>query len=287
MTQEAAPANPLEGEVPASPASEQPEVQPAPVSGPEEQAPEGEPAVGETQPAWASITEASAVLEHESIKPLVEESNATASKTSYDKAYTDVQARLQPIYQKTRETLDNISTANEDILTQLRRAVEDKVLDGRALEDLFRHHRPALDTLRGVQVSETVGNVLGDLAQRIGFTISPDVVLNYQDWQAGKSQDKGFLDGFVDDVKRNLGDGSMTLAKAEEMAKKQSKKDLDEYKAANAAAQQAQGTPVGAIAPGSSAGSGKNPAEAWVEAGCPDHGPLKEAYQASLGNEYR
>lgn len=254
MTQEAAPANPLEGELPASPASEQPEVQPAPASGPEGQPPEGEEA-GAEPPPWASITEASAVLDHEAIRPLVEESNATASKTSYDQAYGDVQGRLQPLYAKNRETLNSITAANDDILTQIRRAREDNVLDGRTLEDLLRHHRPALDTLRGVQVSETVGNVLGDLAQRFGFTISPDVVMNFEDWRAGKSEDKAFMDGFIEDVRRNLGSGVMTKAEAEDMAKKQSEKNLNEYKAANAAAQQAAGgTPVGALAPGSPAG---------------------------------
>ncbi len=259
MTQEAAPANPLEGEIPASPALEQPDIQPAPESGPEGEAPEGEVPGAEPAPfasiAGTSIADASAVLEHDDIRPLVEEGKAAASKTSYDTAYADVQSRLQPIYSKNRETLDDITAANEDILTQIRRAREDNVLDVRALEDLFRHHRPALDALRGVQVSETVGNVLGDLAQRFGFTISPDVVMNYEDWKAGKSEDKAFLNGFIEDVKRNLGGDMLTKVEAEDMAAKRSKKDLDEYKAANAAAQQAQGgTPVGALAPGSPAG---------------------------------
>ncbi len=265
MTQEVAPANPLEGTVPDSPASEQPEVQPAPVSGPEGEAPEGEVAGAETQPSpLATITaeNASAVLEHEAIRPLVEESNTAAAKTSYDKAYADVQGRLQPLYAKNRETLNGITTANEDILTQINRAREDNVLDGRTVEDLFRRHGPALDALRGVQVAETVGNVLGDLAQRIGFTVSPDVVMDYEDWKAGKSQDKTFLEGFVADVRRSLGNDTLTKAEAEEMAKKRSEKDLSEYKAANAAAQQAQGgAPVGALAPGSPAGGIKKYSE--------------------------
>ena len=273
MTQEAAPANPLEGEIPASPAPEQPDIQPAPEPGPEGEVPEGEVAGAPPAPfasiAGTSIADASAVLEHDDIRPLVEEGKAAASKTSYDTAYADVQARLQPIYSKNRETLDGISTTADDILTQIRRAREDNALDGRALEDLFRHHRPALDALRGVQVSETVGNVLGDLAQRFGFTISPDVVMNYEDWKAGKSEDKAFLNGFIEDVKRNLGGDVLTKAEAEEMAAKRSKKDLDEYKAANAASQQARGgEPHGALAPGSPAG-GKSDKELLADPSTP------------------
>jgi hypothetical protein len=254
MTQEAtsAPTNPLEGTIPNSPASEQPVTeQPAPESGPEGEAPEGEAAGAETQPEpapWASITEASAVLEHEAIRPLVEESN----KTAYDKAFSDVQGRLQPIYTRNRETLDGINTAAADILTEFRRAREDNVLDKRTVEDLLRHHGRALDTLRGVQVTDTVGNVLGDLAQRMGFTASPATQMGYQDWKEGRAEDTAFLDDFVQDMKRGIGQDMVTKEEAEKLATKR----LNDYKATQAKqqeVQQASGKGPN-LAPGSPAG---------------------------------
>jgi hypothetical protein len=79
--------------------------------------------------------------------------------------------------------------------------------------------------------------------------------MGYEDWRGGKSKSTAFLDGFVEDVKRQLGNDMVTKQDAEEMAEKRSKKRLDEYKAANAATQQARpGEPVGTFAPGSPAG---------------------------------
>jgi len=72
------------------------------------------------------------------------------------------------------------------------------------------------------------------------------------------SQDDTFLTDFFDKLVEAKTEGMVSKQDAEEIAVKRSKKVLDEYKTALAAAQQAKGgAPVGTFVPGSSAGGGR------------------------------
>lgn len=254
-------------EQPFSPApAELVEQQPPPEPRPEEVAPSGEETVVEEVPSpWGSIREPKDVLEHEDIRPLVEERLEAGKTEAYDKAYSDVQARLQPLALKRNEHVESISGSAEQILTVLRRAQQDGTLDQRAVEDIFTQHRSALDALRGVHQGIGVGAAISQIAQTLGLVISPAVQMAYGDWSAGKSTSMDFLNDFAADVKAKA--AKEEVREAEEKGRQKGLKEAQGAQAELAATRQ-RGKEGANLTPGSPAG-GKSDDELLLDPNTP------------------
>ncbi len=126
---------PIPAEAPvetATPETPEPAAAPEAVEGVEEGV---EPTV-ET-PAWATVTDVEELFEN----PEVQAHHARSVQEAHDTAYSELQGHMQPLLQGNKQTLEQIASASESIVTTLNRAVEDQVLDKRAVEDLMRTHR--------------------------------------------------------------------------------------------------------------------------------------------------
>lgn len=233
------------------PQAEQP-LSPAPVelaeTTPTEPRPEGEPPVGDEVGAevkpWASM-EAKDVLEHEDFHPLLEERD----QTTYDRAYGDVQGRLQPLILKRNEAVESAGQSMEEMRVSLTRAVEDGTFDGRTAEDLLRRHRSAFEALNGVHQANGVGTAMTRIAHEMGLSIGPAVELAFNDWAAGKGS-LDFLKDFAADVKAKAAKDEIKGAED-----KGYQRGLKEGKAGQASQQKSQATGGPVVAP-SSAGVG-------------------------------
>lgn len=253
---------------PLTPQSEEPALGPAPrepsIEAPEpttqETPPADEVGDGETPPAPFGGMPANEVMEHDDIRPLVEERVETGRKESYDKAYSDIQARLSPLATKGNELLEAAKTSADQVLVTLRRAAQDGTLDQRAVEDLLMMHKPQLDALGGVHRARGVKEALDGIASLVGVRMSPAAEMGFQEWAAGKSPDSGFVNDFVGDIKSHI-----TKEIAKEAEEKGFQRGLKEGKAAQAAKQKVQ-TPTGEpnISPGSPGGGHKYTAAQWT-----------------------
>lgn len=277
---------PAEGEEPTAPAAPAETPAPEPAAEPAEGAEEGAEQTVQA-PSWDGVRETLQGLEDidhdelfglEAVKPALDKKIQDA----HDDAYQELQGHMQPFLQGNKQKLDAIEQATEDITTRLSRAAEDGNLDRRAVEDLLRSHRPAFQALNqtyqsigfweGVrQYVNLVGQETGDASVAMSFlprvermennipdpTFMKDLVRKLTTKADDEGQKAGYKKGRTDE-KRAVGE--TTKAKQRE-------------------------TEGPTLAPGTPAGGGKNPAEAWADAGFPDKGPLKEAYQASLGSE--
>lgn len=293
MTQETPTLKPPEAPPPAE--METPTAPAAPAEAPQEPAApaEGAEAVAEPTveaPPWANVTTeqgVDALFEIEDVKAFHEDEKQKAR----DEGYQTLQSHMQPTLQANQQQLASIGEAADGILNSLNKAHREQTFSDEAVSDLMRQHKGAFAALNGTY-------------QAVGFW---EGVRQYVQGIAQASGDMGLALPFIERLNRMqhstqadpitgerkpVGDPTFLpdfVKKVTEKARKEGddvgyKRGLKEGKAAKAATQQVpQG--AGVLAPGSPAGSGKNPAEAWASAGFPDHGPLKEAYQASLGNE--
>ena len=122
---------PAEAPVPETVTPETPETA-APAEGVEE-------SVEPTVAAWAEISKDNAedLFKIEEVKAI----HNRGIQDAHDQAYSEIQGHMQPLLQGNKQTLEQISTAAESIMTTLNRAAEDGALDKRTVEDLFRTHR--------------------------------------------------------------------------------------------------------------------------------------------------
>ena len=112
---------------------------------------EAEPPEEPTPPAWAGVQEAEELFDLEDVKPIIERREQIAG----DRAYERVKEVMQPSVQANTQTLAQISTAVESVMTTLNRAAEDGALDKRTVEDLMRTHRAEFAALN--QQYQSVG----------------------------------------------------------------------------------------------------------------------------------
>lgn len=145
MTQETPTLSPPEAPLPAE------ETQLTPPGAPAEPQPEpaaeaeGAEVVEEPTAPWANVAsdDLDGLFEVEDVKA----HHQKGVQEAHDTAYQELQGHMQPLLQGNKQALDRIGDASEVVLTALNRAVEDQVLDKRAVEDLLRTNRDAFAAL--------------------------------------------------------------------------------------------------------------------------------------------
>jgi hypothetical protein len=202
-----------------------------------------EPPEGESPPppAWANVQEVEELFDLEDVKPIVERRELVAG----DRAYERVKEAMQPAIQANKQTLDQISTVAESIMTTLNRAAEDGALDKRAVEDLMRTHRSEFAALNQQYqavgfwegVKQYITTLLGNDAPTFTARLEkmqqnipdPTFATDMQKKLRAQGNKEGYDEGY--------------------------KKGLKEGKTAQATQQQVQAAPGGAnLTPGAAAG---------------------------------
>lgn len=276
---------PAEGEEPTAPAAPAETLTPEPAAQAEGAEEVTEPTV--QAPSWDGVRETLQGLEDidhdelfglEAVKPALDR----RVQDAHDTAYQELQGHMQTFLQGNKQKLDAIAEATEDITTRLSRAAEDGNLDRRTVEDLLRSHRPAFAALNqtyqsigfweGVrQYVDLVGQETGDASVAMSFL--PRV----------ERMENNIPDPtFMKDLVRKLTTQAHATGRDEGYRKGRS----DEKRAAGETTKVQQRKTEGpTLAPGTPAGGGGNPEEVWVKAGCPESGPLKQAYETWLGGQ--
>lgn len=153
---------------------EQPGGGPAPAEGGEGGAQKTEP------PAWAAIPEASGVLEHESIAPLVEERVNTAREAAKKEGHSEAHRRLQPLMDRQQDTLRGIDerltrfSTDWNRLTRAKDADGNPAIDPARLQDLLDDNRESLAALGGLHRNEGVWSGAAGLVKELANAMSSD-----------------------------------------------------------------------------------------------------------------
>jgi hypothetical protein len=144
-------------------------LEPAPLSEPAQAEPGGEPAQVEGEkvgaektepPAWATVSDASELLDHEGVKPLHEERLNTARETAKKEGASETHRRLQPLIDRQQDTLRGIDekvgrfTDSWNRIARTKDAEGNPVIDKAALQDLLDDNREAFAALGGLRQSE-------------------------------------------------------------------------------------------------------------------------------------
>jgi len=183
---------------------------------------------------------------------------------------------FDPHMQRQEATLNNLYQEGMKLRRTMKQMVDDQTWDGRSAENWAADHQDFINALNGAYWGAGIQRTLNQLAEAAGDRhLISDMHNRLVSFLQGQ-HDPSFMEDFV---------GRLAEPKVKEGIKAAEEKGyqrgLKENRAALAAqqqVQQAQGAGAN-LAPGSPAGSGKTPEQAWVEAGCPESGALKEAYQ--------
>ena len=241
------PQPPPEG-APAEPASETPEGQ-------------GEPQEGQTN-TWEGLEQKEwfpAVLEERDRKR-DEEREPGLRKDMKREAYKD----FDPHQQRAEASFANSLQVGQGMARTLRRFQEDGNWSAAEANRWAEDNQPAWDAMNGSHWGKGASHVFQQLASVSGDSnIMPAMSVRLGRILFGESdgqgnvrpvQDQTFLTDFFDKLVEAKTEGMVSREDAETMVAKAKESAIKEYKAANAAAQQAGGAPVGALAPGSPAG---------------------------------
>ena len=174
---------------------------------------------------------------------------------------------FDPHQQRAEAHFSNTLQVGQNMARTLRRLVEDNNWSAAEANRWAEDNGSAWEALNGAHWSKGAAHIFQQLAAATGDSnIMPAMSTRLNRLLHGESdgqgntrpvQDETFLADFLGRLVEAKTEGMVSKTEAEEMAKKRSEKDLSEYKAANAAAQQGQGGAVGARAPGSPAGGTK------------------------------
>lgn len=153
---------------------EQPSGEPAQVEGGEGGAQEPE------APAWATVTEASELFEHESVKPLHEERLNAARETAKKEGASETHRRLQPLIDRHQDTLRGIDGKMEEFTKQWTRLARAKgtddqpLVDPARLQDLLDDNREAFAALSGVHRNEGIWSGAAGLVKELADAMHSD-----------------------------------------------------------------------------------------------------------------
>ncbi len=271
--------------------------QPPPEGAPAEPAPEtpegqGEPQEGQTS-TWEGLEQNEwfpAALEERDRKR-DEEREPGLRKDAKREAYKD----FDPHQQRAEASFANALQVGQGMARTLRRFQEDGNWSAAEANRWTEDNQAAWDAMNGSHWGKGASHVFQQLASASGDpSVMPAMSNRLNRLLHGESdgqgnvrqvQDEAFLADFFDKLVEAKTERMVTKEEAEEMATKRSKKDLDEYKAANAAAQQAQGTPVGALAPGSPAGGLPMSYEAYMNRTPQEDAAMTEETHRQMFNE--
>lgn len=258
---ESPPAGTPESPSPAPPQSLAPEAAPAappqeaaPEPGPDATPPEGEPEGTPKEPAakiWASFENAQAALDHPDVVPHLEERDRAA----HERAYSDVQSRMQPILQKNEAHLASIDKGMTGFMNAFNDAVDEGTLDEKTVGKLFRNHADALAGINGQ--ARTMGHeggvnaALAGLLQQAGAS---DKIAAFQD-RIRKTRDGLSDPTLVEDALKAM--VSDEVAKAKERWEKDEGKLVRERVEAQVRNEKRLEQPAPAEPKGGSAGGGK------------------------------
>ena len=239
---------------------EQPGGEPAPVEGGEEGA---KPPEAPEPPAWATVTEASELLDHEGVKPLHEERLNAARETAKKEGASETHKRLQPLLDRQNDTLRGINDKVDNFTTQWNRLSRTKdaegnpVVDPARLQDLLDDNREAFAALGGLHRNEGIWSGAAGLVKELADAMKSDTFTSdfrprLERMQRGDTDSSIFtdmVDAIADTAKEPL------QAELKE-AKAQVKRLEDE-----AAQAKRNGQPAPANPPGGGGGGGKTKAE--------------------------
>jgi hypothetical protein len=159
---------------PAPLAQEKPGDEPAPVEGEKVGAEKTEP------PAWATISDASELLDHEGVKPLYDERVSTAREEGKKEGASETHKRLQPLHDRQQDTLRGIDEKVgrfTDSWTRLSRAKDadgNPVIDKAALQDLLDDNREAFAALGGLHRNEGTFSGYAGLVKELAKAMNSD-----------------------------------------------------------------------------------------------------------------
>ncbi|MEE9149931.1 MAG: hypothetical protein V3U27_21345 [Candidatus Tectomicrobia bacterium] len=100
--------------------------------------------------AWAGVQEVEELFDLEDVKPVLERRDQAAG----DRAYELLKGHMQPLQIGREQNTARAAQSMESVDTTLKRAVEDGVLDIRAVQDVFRTHRAELAGFTGEASTE-------------------------------------------------------------------------------------------------------------------------------------
>jgi hypothetical protein len=159
---------------PAPLAQEKPGDGPAPVEGEKVGAEKTEPS------AWAAISDASELLDHEGVKPLYDERLSTAREEGKKEGASETHKRLQPLHDRQQDTLRGIDEKVgrfTDSWTRLSRAKDadgNPVIDKAALQDLLDDNREAFAALGGLHRNEGTFSGYAGLVKELAKAMNSD-----------------------------------------------------------------------------------------------------------------
>jgi hypothetical protein len=159
---------------PAPLAQEKPDGEPAPVEGGEPGAQKPEP------PAWATISDASELLDHEGVKPLHEERLSAAREEGKKEGASETHKRLQPLHDRQQDTLRGIDEKVgrfTDGWTRLARAKDaegNPAIDPARLQELLDDNREAFAALGGLHRNEGTFSGYAGLVKELAKAMNSD-----------------------------------------------------------------------------------------------------------------
>jgi hypothetical protein len=148
--------------------------EPAQVEGGEDGAEKPEP------PAWATVTSAEDLFEHESVKPLHEERLTAARETAKKEGASETHKRLQPLMDRQQDTLRGINDKVEQFTSQWNRLARAKDEDGKPtvdparLQDLLDDNREAFAALGGMHRNEGIWSGAAGLVKELADAMKSD-----------------------------------------------------------------------------------------------------------------
>jgi hypothetical protein len=240
---------------------EEPGGETAQVEGGEGGAQEPEP------PAWATITEPSELLDHESIKPLHEERLSAARETAKKEGASETHRRLQPLMDRQQDTLRGINDKVEQFTSQWTRLARTKdaegnpVVDKAALQDLLDDNREAFAALSGVQRTEGVWSGAAGLVKELADAMKSDTLLSDFRPRLDRMQRGDTDSGIFSDMVEAIADSAKEPLKAEltEANAKITRLETEVREAKR------NGQPAPANPPGGAAGGGANDAARMMD----------------------
>ncbi len=260
-----APTDSPEPTTPLEPASlqtqEEPGGEPAQVEG-------GEGGTKEPEPtAWAGVTEASELFEHESVKPLHEERLNAARETAKKEGASETHKRLQPLLDRQNDTLRGIDQKVGDFTTAWTRLTRTKdtegnpVVDPARLQDLLDDNKDAFSALSAVQRNEGVWSGAAGLVKELADAMKSDSLLSDFRPRLDRMQRGDTDTAIFSDMVDAIADTAKEPLKAELTEANAKIKRLED----EAKATQRNGQPAPANPTGGAAGGGGNDKERMMD----------------------
>jgi hypothetical protein len=199
---------------PAPLAQEKPGDGPAPVEGEKVGVEKTEP------PAWATVSDASELFDHEGVKPLYDERLSAAREEGKKEGASETHKRLQPLHDRQQDTLRGIDekvgrfTDGWNRIGRTKNAEGNPVIDKAALQDLLDDNREAFAALGGLHRNEGIWSGAAGLVKELADamkseTFSSDFRPRLERLQRGDTDSAIFTDmveAIADEAKKPVQD---------------------------------------------------------------------------------